>query len=723
MPTRTGFPCGRWKHILGFGIALTFWIAGRPHAEAAPESARGPGELASFLKTHCLRCHGAEKQSGKVAFHTFNEVPRPGSEIELWKRVLRQLESGDMPPRTALQPSSKERKQGVALIHAALEKAGHPRQGNEVDHDALFSGNRQGEAPALTEGRLWRLTRPAYESFFRERFKWYRSPYQVNSPWEMVPDARVGFTDLPSYHRIGEAELEAHLRNVVPLAREVMKNPADLPEVQALRKAGKSATTKQAEDATAAAFRKILQRDPSPEERKRYAGFVSGNLQQDDPETAAEQLLLAVFLHPEVFYRVELPREQNGREFITPHHLARTIAYALTDQGPDEPLVKAVAEGKLATRGGIRDQVIRIVQDPKIAKPRVLRFFQEYFGYTKAPDVFKDAPTLRAAEVAPDAGRDQYLKETWAEASAAFVRDTDWLILEILKKDRKVLHEILTTRRTYAATPAYFHPSESALQQYKESHRKGVTELGFFWAKVIPLALRVYEIEEIATRRDAWSPDRSYEMPEGHRMGILTHPSWLVSHSGNFHNDPIRRGKWIRERLLGQKVPDIPITVDAKLPDEPHKSLRERMRVTREAYCWKCHQHMDPLGLPFERYDHFGRYRETELGKPVDATGRLEGTGDSNLDGDVKDAADLVQWLAASERVEQVFVRHVFRYFVGRNETLQDGPVLVEAHRAYTQSGGSMRALMISILTSDAFLYRGTAKGKVQDHDTRRSKP
>jgi hypothetical protein len=202
-------------------------------------------------------------------------------------------------------------------------------------------------------------------------------------------------------------------------------------------------------------------------------------------------------------------------------------------------------------------------------------------------------------------------------------------------------------------------------------------------------------------------------------MGLLTHPAWLIAQSDNFDNNPIHRGKWIREKLLGEKLPEIPITVDAKLPDEPDHTLRHRMRVTRETYCWKCHQRMDPLGLPFERYDHFGRYRETELGQPVDSTGRLDGTGDPKLDGPVKDAVDLIGRLAASPRVEQVFVRHVFRYFVGRSETLADGPVLAEAHQAYVQSGGSMRTLLASILSSPAFLERAaSSEFKVQPAGT-----
>jgi hypothetical protein len=66
----------------------------------------------------------------------------------------------------------------------------------------------------------------------------------------------------------------------------------------------------------------------------------------------------------------------------------------------------------------------------------------------------------------------------------------------------------------------------------------------------------------------------------------------------------------------------------------------------------------------------------------------------------------MIDRLAESERVEQVFVRHAFRFWMGRNETLNDAPVLQAAHKAYRSSGGSMKALLVSLLTSDAFLYR-----------------
>jgi len=86
--------------------------------------------------------------------------------------------------------------------------------------------------------------------------------------------------------------------------------------------------------------------------------------------------------------------------------------------------------------------------------------------------------------------------------------------------------------------------------------------------------------------------------------------------------------------------------------------------------------------------------------------GQLEGTGDSTLDGEVMDALDMIDRLAKSERVRQSIIRHAFRFFMGRNEMLSDAPALIKADQAYLKSGGSFKALVISLLTSDSFIYR-----------------
>ena len=714
----------------------------------------GPNVLVPFLKQYCVRCHGSRKQAGDLALHELGTNPVRGLQIEIRRRMLDQLESGEMPPEDAKQPSPDRRKQVTLWIRRELRQAGaavddgrrwHPSRGNWVDHDALFSG--KGATKTATRGRLWRLTGQGYEEFMQHLNVEYRLGFRtyghrrIRSPWELSPHA--GFRDYASQHRIGEPEIEHHLRNATRVARAMVARLSkskrnDMRALQYLLKTGNASTAvarvagnpefskvsqhvrrlkrlvkryertftdnhprlksarqklRAAENAlgelpktltrdeAGAAFKGILGRQPSQEELDRYAGFLRSNLQTLGPEKAVEQLLIAILFHPEVMYRLELPAGGATRGPMAARDLARAIAYALTDREPDEELRQAAAAGKLVQRKQIRGQVVRILDDREIAKPRMLRFFQEYFGYTAAIDVFKDSATRKAAGFRGS--------NDWHPNF--FVSDADRLVESILEQDKQVLYKLLTTTKTFALT--------GNTKQAKGVKKNASKPFSLF----AQTALEIYELD--ITRED-WSDDRPFEMPQEHRMGILTHPSWLIAHSTNFDNHAIGRGRWIRERLLGGRIPEILVTVDAQLPDEPENTLRQRMRVTREKNCWKCHQLMDPLGLPFENFDHFGRFRTTEMGRPVDTAGNVRQSGDPRLDGPVKAPFELLRKLASSQRVQQVFVRHVFRYFLGRNETLADGPTLVAAHRAYADGGGSMHALITSLLTSDAFLYR-----------------
>jgi hypothetical protein len=222
---------------------------------------------------------------------------------------------------------------------------------------------------------------------------------------------------------------------------------------------------------------------------------------------------------------------------------------------------------------------------------------------------------------------------------------------------------------------------------------------------------------------------------ETFRAGILTDNSWLIAHSTNDANDPVHRGIWIRQRLLAGNVPDLPIGVDARVPEDPHKTLRERFEVTRQEECWKCHRTINPLGMPFESFDDRGWVREAryfdraksiylpqpsihqeQLDKlrqkgavdviPVDASGEIFGTGEPGIDGPVRDAREFVQRLARSTRVRQSIIRHAFRFWMGRNEMLSDSMSLMAADEAYVQSGGQFSEVLVALLTSDSFLYR-----------------
>ncbi len=517
-------------------------------------------------------------------------------------------------------------------------------------------------------------------------------------------------------------------------------------------------------------FESLTFRPPSRDESDAYVTIVQQSIEKLGKNDGAVLGLSSVFLDRDALFRPELAQtgqaDQHGRVMLQDWELGLAVNHALRYIKPDEELRKAIVEGRMRTKADVKREVERMLGDDSLRKPRILRFFRDYFDYDLGGYICKDSKALADTGVS-NRGTSHYRAMFDATAS------TDRLIELILQEDKDVLRQLLTTDKVVATKTdnVYFgrkrtkeEIAASVAAEKKaaaEAARKASPELEAAekelaeleeYVKANPKEARAKRKElaekrkavaatkrklESATKRKrnavnhnvteadlsgpkiyarvsrrsfgngSMKPERILAtVPDDQRLGILTHPSWLVSHSDAMDNHAIRRGRWIRERLLGGGIPDVPITVDAMLPDDPDATLRERMHVTRDTYCWTCHRKMDPLGLPFEMYNHAGLYRETELDKPVDSTGEIIDSGDPTLDGKVANALEMIEKLAESERTEQVFVRHAFRYWMGRNETLNDAPVLQDALRAYKDNGGSMKALLTSLLTSDAFLYR-----------------
>ncbi len=74
----------------------------------------------AFLKTYCVKCHGADKHKGDVRLDQF--ALRVTSENqELWTEIIRNIQRGDMPPEDARQPTDSERLAFLAEVIPNLE--------------------------------------------------------------------------------------------------------------------------------------------------------------------------------------------------------------------------------------------------------------------------------------------------------------------------------------------------------------------------------------------------------------------------------------------------------------------------------------------------------------------------------------------------------------------------------------------------------------------------
>ena len=531
-----------------------------------------------------------------------------------------------------------------------------------------------------------------------------------------------------------------------------------------------------------------------------------------DPRESLKGALVAIYLSPEAIYRQEWglgPEDEYGRRMLSPEELAFALSYALFDTGPLGGVKKgtaspgligqALAKGELNSREDVRRVLIQILDHEVFPAgrgnpaPRLLRFFHEFFGYNRCGEVFKDAheANLHNVYVSP----------------SAMTSEADALLKVILRDDQNVFERMLSTnevvvkhsgvasdgpemelaqkRRVDELARLQKFVDEFDLEREKQSVIKGHMKKPKYrnnpnlMANVIAGAENSAKGKLAATKKQIkslqqapvtvvkhpgfkrshavtmynmtmkdWRPDQPLRMPENQRAGMLTHPAWLVAHSFNAENDPVRRGIWIYEKLLAGYMPDVPPDVDAQVPEDHSKTLRERMELLRQDECWKCHHKVNPLGEAFEIYNHYGRwidadyfdeeeklltrlrtFHEYEEGgrthsafrminheellasgkitsQPVNARGSFDEIGVPGIKGDFSDATEMCRILAKSPRVRQSIIRHAFRYFMGRNETLSDSPTLIDADRAYLESGGSFKAVVIALLSSDSFLYR-----------------
>ena len=666
-----------------------------------------------------------------------------------------------MPPKKKEKPATADRQQLMEWIRARFaehdidpvidHKRRSPEFGNHLDHKALFDGSHQG--PAYSPPRLWRFGPHAYDHFIKD-VRGLRHATTIHQPFA-IDESKGVIADYAAKHFADSATLQLLMMNCRSIAEYqtagILKREHDgkmhrhqnTPDpFRVILENDESPDQAQLKTAIAWEYQLVLEREPSEEEMTSTLAFCENAMRTAGKKRGLQATLVSIMLKPEAVYRMEIglgKTDVYGRRRLSSIELAFALSFALMDRGPGkvrvggESLLDLARDGKLESPGQIRSVVKGILdendmstadftmfaRDHKIRNTRVLRFFRDFFGYHHAPRVFKDENRIGI-----DSGFD----------TRKIVNDCDQFVMNIFDKDKDVLRRLLTSNDYFVAYPGSFEKFEKDLGYIRNNKNDQNFKFNKSYIERTEAAGRTpIPIEGPSSRKyvgfynidhEAWDypTEQPFPLPKEERAGILMHPAWLIAWSGNFDTDPIRRGKWIREHLLAGTVPEIPITVDAVIPEDRHKTLRERLTATTAKSCWNCHEKMNPLGLPFENFDDFGRFRKSEmLGEvlsifpdrhrkatsvPVDTSGAITGSGERALEGEVTNAFEMVHKLADSDLVRQSFVRHTFRYWLGRNETFHDSPTLIAADRAYTGNGGSMKALIASLLSSDSFLYR-----------------
>ena len=764
------------------GLTAAFALVSQSAASADDVAARQPAfssQVRPFLAKHCSNCHSGPDAEAGISLDQHPVDYSDEATAAVWQKVLQVLQFDEMPPPDEERPDSIARANVILWIEQQLANAGldetyrtkllNPEYGNYVSHELLFSGTIP--TPAFSPSRLWRFSP---QIFKRKGIR------EAQSPFSFVTSER-GIRDYSVTSGVDQSTIEMILINTDQLLdlwtrdgkfKQFEEDQPALPDAKVA-------------DFVRVEFRVAIGRFPSDQELQKYLAFLKKNMADGGRVEGLKTTIKAMYLSSESIYRMELglgPVDEHGRRHLSPDELAYAVSYALTDIVPEHHtrVREAVRNDRLKSKKDVAVLVRAILDEGMNPEktPRIMRFFEEYFGYNQADKVFKDMSRVREADI-----------KQWNTNRLMY--EAEQLVQYFINRDKDVIRELLTSNRFYVAHPGdnniarhYYDEvirenyvelkTNQKLEQFKRQKRdperkqekeelNRIRRQAEQRAKVVKMALEdkltpfpgwpyervngtfvrgqsdliyiaVYNLPPTyREQRQAWSwpLEQPFELPADQRAGILTHPAWLAAHSVNDGNDPIRRGRWIQEKLLAGVVQDVPPDVDANVPNDPHKTLRERMAPLREKKCWRCHRKMNPLGEPFEIYDDWGRHRTQvyfdQAGKivhkrgqdfdrwltegkvtprAIDASGEIYGSGDPDVDGTVEDAIELAHRLGASARARQSFIRHLFRYFMGRNEMLSDSRTLIEAEKAYMDNGGSFKALVVSLLSSDSFVYR-----------------
>lgn len=403
----------------------------------------------------------------------------------------------------------------------------------------------------------------------------------------------------------------------------------------------------------ARAFRRPL----AAAEEAIYLDFFDQQLAAHNFNVALQLTLQAILQAPAFLYFPEFGGAalagQPGLVPLTGHELAARLAFFLWDTTPDDLLLAAAQAGDLDDVAGLEAEALRMLDHPR-ARASLVNFNRQWFDLDLIEEVNPDPATY----------------PTFTPALRASLRE---------ELDRFVEATIFDGEGSFAALMT--SPQTSLDERLAAIYGADAPPPG------------------------TWAPAT---LDADQRAGILTRAGFLARTAHAVHPSPVRRGVFVLSRLLCAPPAPPPGNVDTSPPDaddpDQPKTNRERYaKHTAQDDCAACHKAIDGIGFGFEHYDSLGAWRDLDNGHPVDASGELHGT---DVDGPFTGAVELSQRLATSTRAHDCVVSQVYRYALGRGTAVADLCSLTDLRLQFAASSGDLRALLVAVVTSDAFRYR-----------------
>ena len=377
-----------------------------------------------------------------------------------------------------------------------------------------------------------------------------------------------------------------------------------------------------------------------------YSSLIDEGLSAQE---AARDTLASVLISPEfLFIGTPTAREQDKA-------LASKLSYFLWGSAPDEDLRKLAAKGTLSDPAILAKQVKRMLKNPKSS-----RFTEDFVTQWLRLDRFARVFVMEEYYPTYD---DQLAHDMKAETVGLFT---------------KVFQDSLDAR-------TLIKPEFAVLNERLAKH---------------------YDINDVKGGDMRPVPTES----ANDRGGILRQAAFLTINSNGVDSHPVRRGVWIKDRLLADPPPPPP-NVDTDLSDEPSLTglpLRKQLELHRQLpACKSCHERIDPWGVALENFDATGGWRtETIVQNGEEETRFAVEAGTVLPMGlEIESIDALEDYLAndPEEKFTRAITHHMLTYALGRDLNLADKAEIDSLHAQFRSSGYQLSTLALAIAQSNAF--------------------
>ncbi|TWT47900.1 hypothetical protein KOR42_40980 [Thalassoglobus neptunius] len=233
------------------------------------------------------------------------------------------------------------------------------------------------------------------------------------------------------------------------------------------------------------------------------------------------------------------------------------------------------------------------------------------------------------------------------------------------------------------------------------------------------VAKEIYQLDEFADVASKKSKKNESTLTRvtvprlSNKGGLLCMPAVMMATANGVDTQPVLRGVWVLENILGSPPPDPPNAVPALTPDtRGANSPKERLAAhMQEASCASCHREIDPLGFVLENFDPVGRWRTsypvyTETGGKVRTTNGLEVDASGTLpDGSpLSNVSDLKEWLIENPKpFTQCLSEKLLTYATGRSLSYRERTLVGEIIDQQEGEDVRLKTLLLELIDSPIF--------------------